>query len=94
MTAKHRRRPPWWEWELDIWTHVEERMEDRGFTEVELRRMMERAGSLHRLPRRGRWVAETTHKGARWEVVVKPDPVTELLEVITAYPVKRHHKKK
>ena len=65
-----------------------------GFTEVELRRMMERARSLHRLPRRGRWVAETTHKGARWEVVVKPDPVTELLEVITAYPVKRHHKRK
>ena len=84
----------WWEWELDIWTHVEERMDDRGFTEVELRRMMERARRLRRLPWRGRWVVETTHKGARWEVIVKPDSMTKLLEVITAYPVKSRSKKK
>jgi len=47
--------------------------------------MMERVRSLRRLPWRGRWVVETMHKGARSEVIVKPDSMTKLLEVITAY---------
>lgn len=69
-------------------------MQDRGFTEVELRLMIERARRLRRLPRRGRWVVETMHKGTRWEVIVKPDPTTKRLEVITAYSVKRESKGK
>ena len=94
MAKRKKEWPPWWDWELDFWTHAEERMEDRGFTEVELRRMMEIATDFRRARRRGRWVIKTKHKGKRWEVVVKPDPMTKFLEVITAYPEKRSTKKK
>jgi len=33
--------PEWWDWELDLSPHLLERMVDRGFSEVDLRRMME-----------------------------------------------------
>ena len=35
--------PAWWEWELEITPHLEKRMEDRDFTEIELREMLEQA---------------------------------------------------
>ncbi len=34
--------------ELDLTPHVEKRMEDRGFTEVDLREMLERASGFRR----------------------------------------------
>ena len=39
MTEKDQEKrdwPPWWDWELDLKSHVLERMEDRHFTEVDL----------------------------------------------------------
>jgi hypothetical protein len=84
--------PPWWEWELDLWTHVEERMEDRRFTEVDLRRMMEQAMGFRRARRKGRWIIETKHQDKKWEIVVQPNTDTELLSVVTAYEVKRKKK--
>ncbi len=62
-------------------------MVDRGFTEVELRHMLERAVSLRRDIVRGRWVVGTRHQRRRWEVIVEPDYEAERLVVITAYPV-------
>jgi len=35
----------------------------------------------------GRWVIETFHESRRWDVIVEPDTVDQLLIVITAYPV-------
>ena len=35
--------PPWWDWQLDLSDHTYENMPVRGFTEVDLRRMMEHA---------------------------------------------------
>jgi len=35
--------PPWWVWELELSPHLLKRMEDRRFTEVDLRRMLEQA---------------------------------------------------
>ena len=35
--------PDWWDWELELTPHVEKRMADRAFTEVDLRLMLERA---------------------------------------------------
>jgi hypothetical protein len=35
--------PPWWEWEIELTPHLEKRMEDRDFTEVDLRAMLHRA---------------------------------------------------
>ena len=37
--------PDWWEWELEFTSHLEKRMEDRDFTELDLRAMLERAES-------------------------------------------------
>lgn len=35
--------PEWWEWELELSSHLEKRMEERSFSEVELREMLEHA---------------------------------------------------
>jgi hypothetical protein len=62
-------------------------MEDRGFTEVDLRRMLEHADTHRSDILEGRFVIETHHAGQRWDVVVEPDELRQLLVVITAYPV-------
>jgi hypothetical protein len=79
--------PPWWKWDLEITPHVERRMEDRDFTEVDLRDMMEKAAGFRADFIEGRFVIETDFRGRRWEVIVEPDAVDGLLVVITAYAV-------
>jgi hypothetical protein len=64
-----------------------ERMVDRDFTEVDLRRMLEYATGLHVDVVEGRWVVETWHAKGPWEVIVEPDEEIRLLIVVTAYPV-------
>jgi hypothetical protein len=79
--------PDWWDWEIELTPHVERRMEDRDFNEVDLRAMLERARH-HRLDVvEGRFVIETEHKHAPWEVIVEPDEIDHLLVIVTAYPV-------
>ena len=79
--------PDWWEWELELTPHVEKRMEDRGFTEVDLRRMLETAAGFRTDVVPDRFVVEARFQGRRWEVVVEPDEVAHLLVVVTAYGV-------
>lgn len=81
--------PEWWEWELAIIEHAEERMQVRHFTEVELRDMLERATGYRpgRVP--GRWLIETRHDGEAWIVVVEPNPADRQLEVVTAFKAKK-----
>jgi hypothetical protein len=62
-------------------------MEDRSFDEIDLRAMLERASNYRRDVAGGRWVIETRHRRRRWEVIVEPDGVLDLLVVVTAYPV-------
>ena len=64
-------------------------MEDRAFTEVELRRMLEHAGGHRPDIVEGRFVIEARHAGQPWEVIVEPDEMLHLLVVITAYPVEQ-----
>jgi hypothetical protein len=33
--------PDWWDWQLELVPHLERRMEDRDFNELELREMLE-----------------------------------------------------
>lgn len=80
-------RPEWWEWELEISSHMEKRMEDRTFSEVDLRAMLHDATGHRPDVVDGRWVIETRHAGAPWEVVVEPDPDDKTLVAVTAYPV-------
>ena len=79
--------PAWWRWELELTSHVLKRMVDRRVSEVDLRRMMETAMDVREDNEPGRWVVETSHESRPWEIVVEPDPRTQLLVVITAYPV-------
>jgi hypothetical protein len=60
-------------------------MEDRDFTEIDLRRMMERATEYRLDIVPGRFVIPTNYAGASWEVIVEPDAERELLVVVTAY---------
>ena len=79
--------PAWWDWELELTPHVEKRMEDRGFTEVDLRAMLEHADGWRADVIDGRFVIETRLRGCRWEVVVEPDEVEHLMVVVTAFGV-------
>jgi hypothetical protein len=62
-------------------------MEDRGFNEVDLRRMLEHASGHTADIMAGRYVIEARHAGQPWAVVVEPDEGRQLLVVVTAYPV-------
>jgi hypothetical protein len=62
-------------------------MEDRDFTEVELREMLERAQGYRPDVLEGRWVIDARRRGRRWEIIVEPDPEALYLVVVTAYPI-------
>ena len=79
--------PPWWSWELDLTPHLYRRMVDREFSEIDLRRMLEKAMGYRDDVVAGRFVIVTRHARHRWEVIVEPDPPVSLLVVVTAYPV-------
>lgn len=64
--------PEWWDWELDLTPHVEKRMEDRGFTEVDLRDMLERAAAFRPDVVEGRFVLETRFHGRKWRWLSSP----------------------
>lgn len=79
--------PAWWDWELDFSSHLEKRMPQRDFTEIDLRTMLDRATRYQPDFIEGRWGVTTHHRHRAWEVVVEPDFVERLLVVITAYPL-------
>ena len=61
-------------------------MQDRDFTELDLRAMLEVAAGYRRDVAPGRWIIETKRDRDRWEVIVEPDESLQLLVVVTAYP--------
>ena len=79
-------RPEWWDWEIAFTPHVEARMEERGFSEVELRGMLEDALGFAPASRPGRYTIATRFAAKPWVVVVEPDEEERLLFVVTAYP--------
>ena len=85
--------PDWWKWDLEITPHMEKRMTDRGFTELDLRVMLEDAKGCRPDLQGGRWIIETRFQGVPWEVVVEPDPADRLLVAVTAYPEEPEVKK-
>jgi hypothetical protein len=78
--------PGWWDWDLELTPHVERRMEDRGFGEVDLRKMLFDANELDEDKVVGRWAVGTRHDKRLWTVIVEPDPDVELLVIVTAFP--------
>ncbi len=81
--------PEWWDWELEFPPHLEKRMEDRSFTELDLRDMLERARAYRADVVEGRWIIDTRRGGRPWEVIVEPNDEERLLVVVTAYPLER-----
>jgi hypothetical protein len=79
--------PEWWDWELAFTPHVELRMEEREFTELELRRMLDHPTSITpgRFP--GRFQVATRFHGGPWIVVLEPDSDDRLVWVVTAFPL-------
>ena len=49
--------------------------------------MLQRARAFRDDVVEGRFVIETDHKRAPWEIIVEPDEIDHLLVVVTAYPV-------
>ena len=79
--------PQWWDWELELSSHLFKRMLDRGFNEIEVRRMLSVASGLRADVVPGRWIVATRRRRRAWEVIVEPDQDAQLVVVITAYPV-------
>lgn len=61
-------RPPWWEWDLELTSHLLRRMLNRGFNEVDLREMLEAAHRLQPDVEEGRFIVATRHDGAAWRL--------------------------
>ena len=78
--------PKWWVWELVLTSHVELRMEERDFTEIDLRRMLERASTVEPARAEGRFEVVTRHGGRKWSVILEPDLGERLLFLVTAFP--------
>jgi hypothetical protein len=67
--------------------HLEQRMEEREFTEVDVRAMLKAATEFAPDVVAGRFLIESPLRGRRWHIIVEPDSVESLLVVVTAYPV-------
>ena len=80
------REPRWWSWELEHSPHVEQRMVDRDFSEVDLRRMIETAREVVPDHVEGRWQVRTALEKRPWVVIVEPDDEERCIVVVTAYP--------
>jgi hypothetical protein len=77
--------PSWWHWDFELSTHVEQRMHERGITEVELRAMLDRATTLEPSVLAGRFVACCKHRGRPWRIVLEPDTAAACVVVVTVY---------
>jgi hypothetical protein len=81
-----RRWPQWWDWELELSPHIFKRMLDRGFSELDLRTMLEHSKDYKKDVVEGRWIIMTSHRRRKWEIIIEPDFKTKHVVVITAYP--------
>ena len=77
--------PSWWEWPLESSRHVLYRMKRRGFSETDLREMLEDATAIDRDREPGRWIVSSRWHRWRWEIIVEPDFHLQVLTVITVY---------
>jgi hypothetical protein len=62
-------------------------MDDRRFTEIDLRQMLQQASGHREDVVETRWIIETRYRGRAWEVIVEPYLEQQLLVVVPAYPV-------
>jgi hypothetical protein len=77
--------PEWWNWELEITPHVEKRMLQRSFNEIELREMLKNAKGYESDIEEGRFKIVTSFKRGNWEIIVEPDYDEKVVVIVTAY---------
>jgi hypothetical protein len=78
--------PEWWRWEIELTPHSEERLEERGLTEIDLRTMLNNPPrSIEPDPEPGRHRVFTGHRRQPWIVVVEPDIDSEVLVIISLF---------
>jgi hypothetical protein len=81
------RWPEWWSWEVELSGHLLKRMQDRRFSETDLREMLEDATGYREDFEAGRRIIKTARGERIWEVLVEPVHDETILLVVTAYPV-------
>lgn len=79
-------RPEWWNWPLTLTIHIENRMEERDFSEVDLRAMRQYALDVRPAGQEGRWHVRARHGGREWTVVLEPHEEERVVIAVTAYP--------
>ncbi len=79
--------PDWWDYDLDLSPHLVKRMQDRGFTEIDLRAMFADAEDWYPSIVPQRFIITTRRNRRKWEIVVEPDMTEKRIVVITAYGV-------
>lgn len=78
--------PEWWKWEMELTAHSEERLEERGLTEIDLRTMLSTPpSSIERDPEPGRHRVFTSHRRQSWIVIVEPDTAVQVLVIISVF---------
>ena len=77
--------PGWWDWDIEVTPHLLKRMIDRGFSETDLRHMLDSATGFRPSVTSGRFVITCPFNAQVWEVVVEPDEPSQTLLIITAY---------
>jgi hypothetical protein len=80
------KRPEWWDWDIELSTHALERMGDRDFTELDVRRMFDAAIAVRRSDW-PRWEIHTRLRGSPWRMIVELDIQRYVVNVITAHPL-------
>ena len=81
-------RPNWWVWDLKLTLHVQWRMEERGLSEIALRRLLDIAQRIKhgRVP--GRFEVTGRFHDRTWTVVLEPDFEREVIVVVTVFPTR------
>jgi hypothetical protein len=79
--------PEWWKWEIEITPHIEKRMVQRGFNEIDLRTMLHNCSEFIKDREPGRYIILSKMGIMKWEIIVEPDYDQKLLVVVTAYPL-------
>jgi hypothetical protein len=85
------KHPEWWFWDIEISSHVEKRMVQRSFTEIDLRSMLFFAQDHKEDIEEGRFKILSELNHVPWEIIVEPDHFEKLLVIVTAYPLEDRH---
>jgi hypothetical protein len=77
--------PSWFAWPIEISPHATRRMPVRGFTEIDVRGMLDTPIEVIPDACPGRYLARCLWVGRRWDVILEPDDLTRIVIVVTAY---------